>query len=148
MEGAVNIRRAAARDVALVQDCATQAYAQYVQAIGRKPAPMVQDFAWSQVQGHLWVTDPFMGYVSTYRTGDAMHLEGVAVMRAYLGQGIGKALIQHCEEVAQELGLCGVELYTNIHMIANQTLYPALGYQEVDRRRENGFDRVYYRKQI
>jgi hypothetical protein len=38
------IRLAKANDEPEIRDCAEQAYARYVPAIGRKPAPMVADF--------------------------------------------------------------------------------------------------------
>jgi hypothetical protein len=41
-----------------------------------------------------------------------------------------------------------VSLYTNAHMTENLSLYLALGYVEVGRRREHGFDRVYYEKRV
>jgi hypothetical protein len=37
-------------------------------------------------------------------------------------------------------------LYTNAAMSENLALYPRLGYREVDRRRDAGFDRVFFAK--
>ncbi len=39
------IRKAAGSDLASIRDCAQAAYARYVDRIGRKPVPMVADFA-------------------------------------------------------------------------------------------------------
>lgn len=39
------IRLAEVHDAPNLRDCAEQAYARYVPVIGRKPAPMVADFA-------------------------------------------------------------------------------------------------------
>jgi hypothetical protein len=33
-------------------------------------------------------------------------------------------------------------------MVENLAYYPRLGYVEYDRRREDGFDRVYFRKRL
>ena len=41
----VRVRQAVAADEPAVRACAEGAYARYVAAIGRKPAPMVADFA-------------------------------------------------------------------------------------------------------
>ena len=46
------------------------------------------------------------------------------------------------------LGLARVTLYTNARMHENLVLYPRLGYVEIDRRREDGFDRVYFEKML
>jgi hypothetical protein len=52
------------------------------------------------------------------------------------------------DEVAVRLGLRRVHLYTNAKMTANLSIYPRLGYVEIDRRSEDGFDRVYFEKRL
>ena len=49
------IRQAVARDEPAIRDCAEQAYARYVSLIGRKPAPMVADFAAQIADGNIHV---------------------------------------------------------------------------------------------
>jgi len=78
----------------------------------------------------------------------ALLLESVAVDPAHQGRGIGRSLIEHAERVAGDQGLGAVDLYTNALMTENLRLYPSLGYEVVDRRREDGFDRVYFRKSL
>jgi len=75
-----------------------------------------------------------------------MHLENVAVRNRFAGQGVGRQLIDYAETQARSLGLISIELYTNLKMTENLAYYPKLGYSEVDRRDEDGFSRVYYRK--
>jgi hypothetical protein len=41
-----------------------------------------------------------------------------------------------------------VRLYTNAAMEENLVLYPRLGYREVGRRRDGGFDRVFFTKSM
>ncbi len=72
----------------------------------------------------------------------------MAVDPAAQGTGIGRALIEAVERMASEAGAEAVELYTNAKMTENQSLYPALGYRETGRRREDGFERVFYRKNL
>jgi ribosomal protein S18 acetylase RimI-like enzyme len=64
------------------------------------------------------------------------------------GRGLGKALIRFCEERARADGFGTVALYTNAAMTENQRIYPRLGYVEVDRREDDGFDRVFYEKRL
>ena len=52
------------------------------------------------------------------------------------------------EREAVRSKLTGVSLYTNVLMHENLELYRALGYQETDRRHEDGFDRVYFLKRL
>lgn len=89
-----------------------------------------------------------IGYVVFYAEGGDMHLEAVAILPTFRGQGLGKLLINEVEAAARTAGLNAVNLYTNAAMTANLKLYPHLGYSETDRRQENGFDRVYYRKKL
>lgn len=146
------IRRAVPEDETAVRDCAGRAYARYVAAIGRKPAPMVADFAARIRAGTLHVaTDAggrVQGFVVFYPLGDAMHLENVAVLPEAAGRGVGRALIGCCEAEARRAGLAAVELYTNEKMVENLSMYPHLGYREIGRARQDGFDRVFFRKEI
>jgi hypothetical protein len=64
------------------------------------------------------------------------------------GQGSDKSLIQFCEAQAVHLGLGSVHLYTNAKMTENLSIYPRLGYIEVSRHSEDGFDRVYFEKSL
>jgi ribosomal protein S18 acetylase RimI-like enzyme len=75
-------------------------------------------------------------------------LENVAVAPAWQGRGIGRALIGFAEDRARALGLDEITLYTNEEMTENLALYPTLGYEEVERRSEDGFRRVFFRKRL
>lgn len=57
-------------------------------------------------------------------------------------------MIEFVEQKAKAEGYCRLELYTNAKMTENLGLYPRLGYQQFDRRIENGFDRVYFYKTL
>jgi GNAT superfamily N-acetyltransferase len=146
------IRQAVADDEDAVRACAEQAYAQYVSVIGRKPAPMLADFRAQIAAGfvHLCIgeQEELRGFIVFYPVGQHMLLENIAVSKAGRGKGIGKALIQFCEAQATRLGLGSVCLYTNEKMTDNLSIYPRLGYVEVQRRSEDGFDRVYFEKRL
>ncbi|MBD8876352.1 GNAT family N-acetyltransferase [Roseibium polysiphoniae] len=147
-----DIRQAQAADEAAVRACAEDAYEQYVEAIGKKPAPMVADFASLITAGcvHVAVEGPadVIGFIIFFREGDHVLLENVAVRSDATGRGIGKSLIALCERTAKSSGAGSVKLYTNEKMSANLTIYPRLGYRETDRKTEDGFHRVYFEKRI
>jgi ribosomal protein S18 acetylase RimI-like enzyme len=88
------------------------------------------------------------GFIVFYPRGDHVHLENVAVSIGAQGKGVGKTLIDYCETSAWKAGHDRIELYTNEKMTENLTLYPHLGYVEIGRRREDGFDRVFFRKTL
>ncbi len=83
-----------------------------------------------------------------YPQGDHIHLESVAVMPERTGTGIGKALIGYVEGMAKSEGLKAVELYTNEVMIENVALYQKMGYREIQRKLQAGFNRVFFKKAL
>ena len=149
-ETTIRIDRATEADLGDIQTIADAAYGKYVAAIGRKPAPMVADFASQISQGCVYVArskdDAICGYVVFYPRGDSIHLENVAVSPDHQGGGIGRVLVDYVEDVAARDGFNSVDLYTNERMTENLRIYPMLGYVETERREEDGFHRVYYRK--
>jgi hypothetical protein len=48
----------------------------------------------------------------------------------------------------RELGLSEFRLVINLVMTENQTFYPRHGYTETGRRRQDGYDRVFYAKRL
>ena len=145
------IRKATHTDLEQVRTCAVEAYTRYVERIGKKPAPMVADFAASIEAGTLFVIEldgQIHGFVVCYGCNDYLHLENVAVDPRFQGLGLGRQLIDYVEQQARSGGYGSIQLYTNAKMTENLGLYPRLGYEQFDRRVENGFDRVYFSKTL
>ena len=127
-------------------------YAIYIDRIGKKPAPMVADFA-SQIERRevsiaISGEGDLQGFIVFFPKGENMFLENVAVLPEFQGEGIGRQLIGFCEDEARRRGRAGVELYTNEKMSENLDFYPKLGYEEICRKLEDGFNRVYFNKQL
>ncbi len=145
------IRLAVATDLAAIRRCAEEAYALYVPRIGKKPAPMVADFA-AQIddrQVHVCVEgERVLGYIVLYARDDHLHIENVAVFPSLQGSGLGRDLLAFAEDEARRAGIAVIELYTNRHMTENLGFYPRLGYVELGRGEEAGFARVFYRKKL
>jgi len=147
----VKLRKATASDCNDVKTCAAEAYARYVPRIGRKPAPIFADFTAQIDAGQVHVAEAdgaFAGFIVLYPRNDHIHVENVAIYPAVQGRGLGKALLAFAEAEAKRQGFAAIELYTNAMMIENQRFYPRLGYIETGRRDEDGFARVYYRKDL
>jgi ribosomal protein S18 acetylase RimI-like enzyme len=147
----IEIRKAVSSDLEPVRACALAAYQMYVDRIGREPAPMVADFAASIKAGRLYIAGEegqLAGFVVFYAKSDHLHLENVAVSPGFQQRGIGRKLVEFVEQQARTGGYPRVELYTNARMTENLGLYPRLGYQQFDRRIEDGFDRVYFKKKL
>lgn len=148
----MKIRPADPGDLDAIKTCAVASYAMYVDRMGREPAPMVADFATQIAEGRVHVgvgeSGDVCGYVVFYPRGDSVHLENVAVSPDHQGRGYGRRLIDFVEREAAAQGFGTVDLYTNEKMTENIALYPSLGYEEIGRWEEDGFNRVFYRKSV
>jgi ribosomal protein S18 acetylase RimI-like enzyme len=145
----LDIRPARAEDVAAIRAVAQAAFAPYLAAIGRAPAPMVADFAAQVAAGLVTVAGlPVAGYIVAWPRDGVLYVDNLAVRPEAQGTGLGARLLNHAEAMARVRGLEAVELYTNAAMSAALRFYPARGYVETDRRREAGFERVYFRHRV
>lgn len=127
------------------------AYSIYVPRIGRTPAPVGADYATLVEAGDVWVGsvgEQTVGVLVIRARAGVLELENVAVDPAHQGRGHGRALIAFAERQAHALGLAAVELYTNEAMVENLELYPRLGFVETERRVEDGYRRVFFRKSL
>ncbi|MDS9467026.1 GNAT family N-acetyltransferase [Paracoccus sp. MBLB3053] len=146
------IRRACPEDEAAIRHCAETAFARYVPRMGRRPAPMDVDFerhiGAGEVHAALDLEQALLGYVILIARPDHLLLDSLAVLPEAKGMGLGKALLAFCEDETRRQGFDEIRLYTNARMTENLTLYPHFGYVETDRRRDEGFDRVFFRKKL
>jgi len=148
---ASTILLATAGDCDAVIGCVHRAYAGYVELIGRRPAPMDADYADLIARDVVYVlresgAERVYGVIVMRPEQGALFVENVAVDPRHQHQGFGRQLMAFAEDQARRLGLPEVRLYTHERMTENITLYRRLGYQEVDRRMDDGFSRVFMRK--
>ncbi|AJQ94217.1 GNAT family N-acetyltransferase [Gynuella sunshinyii] len=145
------LRRAGLEDAPEISDCITQAYIPYVSKTGLAPAPL-QDNCSELIRRHrvyVLADDVRIAGVLVLMHQDyRLLLECIAVHPEYQGRGLGTRLFQHAESEAQQLGLNVIVLHTNELMTESIRLYKRLGYQEVERRVENGCRRVFMEKRI
>jgi GNAT superfamily N-acetyltransferase len=145
------IRLAVAGDAPAIRACVQAAYARYRERMDREPAPVLADYGALVARGVVWVLvaqQRVAGVMVAYPRPEALFIENVAVDPAVQGQGCGKLLLQFAEQHARDLKLATLSLYTNEVMTENLGFYAHLGFIEVDRRHEDGYDRVYLVKQL
>jgi GNAT superfamily N-acetyltransferase len=145
------IRRARAAEAPAVSALVQRAYAPWVPVIGRRPAPMDDDYAVLIAHDEVAVLEregAIAGILVIAPEADHLWLDNVAVEPALKGQGIGRALLAFAEEEARRLGLPEIRLLTHQRMLANIALYARCGYVETERRVEHGFARVYMTKPL
>jgi len=138
-------------DIQEIERIVTVAYKHYVSRIGKPPAPMTDDYRELVCQGNVWVLvlgAEITGLVVLKRESDYMLLDNVAVKPDHQGSGFGRQLIEFAEGRARQCGYDEIQLYTNALMHENLAMYARLGYQEFSRRRDSGFDRVFFRKSL
>lgn len=145
------IEAATVADAPAIRALFRSAYALYVPRIGREPAPMQADMPALIARGGVYVLragGKLSGSVRLTAQGDALELNDLVVDPAAQGRGFGRLLMSFAEETARARGFEALTLYTNEKMVENIALYSRLGFEETERRKEDGFDRVYFRKQI
>jgi GNAT superfamily N-acetyltransferase len=147
----ITIRQAAGPDADTVQLITAEAYRHYVPRIGREPSPMLTDYAGAVRAGQAWVAEDdgqAVGIVVVELHPDHLLVENIAVRPAAQGGGVGRLLLARAEELAAELGYHEVRLYTHETMTENIAYYPRRGYTETHRGGQDGYRRVFFRKQL
>lgn len=125
------IRRATAADADAVSAITQAAYARWVPIIGRKPAPMLADYAVA-VRTHIIdliesAATP-IALIELVPEPDCLLIENIAVLPTHAGHGHGTRLLAHAETVARAHGLTRLRLYTNQKMTSNIALYQRRGF--------------------
>jgi N-acetylglutamate synthase-like GNAT family acetyltransferase len=132
---------------ALVQ----RAYVQYVPLLGRRPAPMDDDFALRVAHAQAYVLErdgAIVALAVLEDRGDHLWIDNLAVEPTLHGGGTGRALLAFAEEEARRRGLRELRLLTNERMERNRAIYAKAGFVETERREENGLRRVYMARSL
>ncbi len=147
----MSIRRATAAEAPAVAALVQRAYAPWIAAVGRRPAPMDDDYAARCAAYQAFVLERDGAPAAVLVLDDApghLWLDNIAVDPAWQGQGIGRALLTFAEEEARRRNLPELRLLTHQTMLSNIALYAQHGYVETDRRVEDGFARVFMAKRL
>ncbi|KAI1388800.1 acyl-CoA N-acyltransferase [Hypoxylon trugodes] len=151
----LTLKRASVEDVPAIKKIIDAAYTKYIPRIGKPPAPMLADY-----QSLLATSDIFI-----LRTADtnipigsvilrqdpltnSLKINNLVVDPMAQGRGYGRILTEYCEKAARAQGRTALTLFTNIKMYENLGLYAKLGFVEAERKIEDGYERVYFRKDL
>lgn len=146
-----SLRLATGNDLAAVQAIVHAAYSHYSVRIGRKPGPMLDDYAALIEKRQVHVAEcqgSIQGIIVLKESGDTLLLDNMAVAPEAQGAGLGRMMLEFAERAAIERGYSAVTLYTNEAMTENITRYTRAGYEETHRAEEKGLRRVYMRKPL
>lgn len=153
----VVIQAATPKDADTIKQITLACYAKYVGRIGREPAPMTADYhaLVADDAASVWMlrerdSSRGVGSIILYDSpgDDSLLVDNLIVDPAVQGRGYGRLLMGFAEDVARERGWPALTLFTNEKMYENLALYPKMGFVVVDRRVENGYHRVYFRKTL
>ncbi|BCS24584.1 GNAT family N-acetyltransferase [Aspergillus puulaauensis] len=143
----------------------TAAFTKYIERMGKPPAPMLADYANLDGVFVLTAAAPSTLTQSNLNAGneddtiilgsitltedpetDSIKVNNLVVDPAAQGRGFGRVLMEFAETRAREVGRGAVSLATNVKMVENIGLYKKLGFVEVGRGVQDGYERVFMRK--
>jgi len=145
------IREATANDADAVKACVGAAFEIYTERIGKPAGPMLLDFRAQIEARHVWLAESggqVVGVLVQYEISQGFYIDTIAVVPHLQGTGVGKALLQFAEQEAMKRGYDSIYLCTNLKMTENQIFYPRIGYVEYERKFDEGYDRIFYRKRL
>jgi ribosomal protein S18 acetylase RimI-like enzyme len=145
------LRRAQAEDAQAVAALVDAAYGHYVERIGFRPRPMTDDYTQVIRDKRVTVAEAEAAIVGVIVLGaddEGFFIDNVAVHPSHHGTGVGRSLLEFAEAEARRTGFDSIYLYTHEQMTENIALYSRIGYEEYDRRPQEGFSLVYMRKPL
>ncbi|QBD80306.1 GNAT family N-acetyltransferase [Ktedonosporobacter rubrisoli] len=145
----INIRLARPDEQETVSACVNIAFTKYVERMGRKPVPMLADYAELIARGVVYVAllqDVVVGVLVMMPDAEGLFIDTLALHPEYQGHGLGRRLLQFAEQYARAANLGRLHLYTNKLMTENLSFYPHLGFVEVEHKAEHGYQRVFFEK--
>ena len=139
------------KDLNGVVQCVHKACSPYIDALGITPAPLSDDYEELIRKGFVSIIrdkGKIVGCWVMFVEQDYLILGNVAVDPVFQGKGIGQRFLEAAKEHARSLGVDKMCLYTNAAMTQNIDIYKHLGFKEIDRRKEQGYYRVYFEMKL
>ncbi|NMJ40070.1 GNAT family N-acetyltransferase [Roseomonas sp. JC162] len=143
------LRLATPADAGEIREIVRAAYGRWVPLIGREPMPMRVDYdqALREHRFDLLQRGPrILALIETMLEPDHLWIENVAVRPELQGQGLGRRLLAHAEELARAARRPELRLLTNGDFGSNIALYERSGYAVTAREPFMGGTTVYMRK--
>ena len=145
------VRPATRADVEQITRLVNAAYAKHLDRMEKPPAPMLADYTALIAHREVYVVAAgaeIAGLLVMEPQDQALFIENLAIDPAFQGQGLGRWLMTFAEQQARQRGMREVRLYTNEVMVENLAFYRRLGFEEVERRMDEGYRRVFLRKSL
>jgi ribosomal protein S18 acetylase RimI-like enzyme len=147
----VAIRLGVVDNLITVEEIVRKAYRVYIDRIGKKPAPMIDDYEnliRKQLVHVIEEGNSVLVLTVLVPMEKFMLVENVAVHPNFHGRGCGRKLLDYADKIAKTRGFTEIRLYINEKMIENLNIYRHLGWREYKRRTEKGYRRIYMKKPL
>lgn len=133
----ITIRLATEEDAAALPDIERSAGAAFLAILGLEwvAGDAVMSGAHHQIyidDGTVWIAlsgSRRIGFVTTARHGDALHIVELSVESGYQGHGVGRRLLETAKTYAADNGLPALTLTTFRELPFNEHFYHKLGYR-------------------
>lgn len=139
------IRHARTSDLHQLRYLAQTAFAPYAIRTRGKREPLSADLRQlverDEVSVYI-VENAVRGFVCYRIDGPDVHIEALAVGAKYRRRGVGRQLLDHADRAGLRAHCRRAIFYTNAQMFENIAYFRAKGFQETDRRLQDGFERV------
>ncbi|KAJ4206932.1 hypothetical protein NW759_014122 [Fusarium solani] len=155
MSDELTLERATSQDVPAIKAIVDAAYTKYIERIGKPPAPMTTDyeevlqshdaFVLRRKEDNVIVGSIVLGH---QQGSDAVKINNLVVDVTAQGRGYGGVLMRYAADFAKSRGCSALELFTNVKMWENLGLYAKMGFVETERKTDEGYERVYFRKDL
>ncbi|WP_295071273.1 GNAT family N-acetyltransferase [Tabrizicola sp.] len=101
--------------------------------------------------GEIWIIGKPVACVFLTPRPEALYVGKLAVAANHRGKGLARRLVDQAEARARALRLPTLELQTRVELVENQRVFTAMGFVEVGRTADPGFDRptsITYRRAV
>ncbi|KAI7970668.1 hypothetical protein EIK77_003068 [Talaromyces pinophilus] len=157
------ISKATIDDVPHIKSMVDAAFSKYIDRIGKPPGPMTADYSHIVTTQDAFVLrgsnvngSKVVGFISLRLLPDSnsdpntvsVNIDILVVDALAQGRGYGRKLMDHAENEARRQGISCLTVCTNVKMYENIDLYTKMGFVEVGRHNEEGFNRVFFRRDL
>lgn len=138
-------------DINFVDLCVKKSFEPYVSILPKPPAPLSRNykpFIESNTLFLIITNNKPSGFICFHHELSYLKIDTVAVLPLFQGNSLGKKLLEFADEYAYKNEFNEIRLSTNQMMSKNISIYKYYGYKEYDRRVENGYSRVFLKRNI
>lgn len=145
------IRHARVSDLHQIRYLAQTQFAPYAVQIRGKREPLkgdLKDLVEKFEVSVFVLENAVRGFIIYKISGPDVHIEALAVSNKWRRKGVGRQLLDYADRDGLRAGCRRAIFYTNAQNFENIAYFRAKGFQETDRRFEEGYERVYLERYL